>query len=367
MSEARANSSVRAESVAVGTGLVVLDLVTYESRQIPAQAYAGGTCGNVLSILAILGWSSWPAARVGDDRAADIIVEDLESRGAHIELIIREPKISSAVILEKIRPGGIPSRTHTFSLRCPVCGSYFPPYRPLKKDTAEMVTQMLKKTDVFFFDRVSRSALALAEFYRTSGSLIVFEPSSISSRGLYEKALGYAHVVKYSRDRMGDLADTVDKCKVPLEIETLGPEGLRYRSNLPGGENRRWTHVPAFRVSGLVDEAGSGDWCTAGLIDGAGGAGANSFLALSERDLRHSLDWGQALAAINCSFPGALGASRCLSREMLLSMAKKMMAGNTERTTETPKTLSSKIGTMQEICRICKGDIKRSAKLSEAY
>lgn len=44
----------------VGTGLVALDVVFNEKQDEPIGRWAGGTCGNVLSILSWLGWSAWP-------------------------------------------------------------------------------------------------------------------------------------------------------------------------------------------------------------------------------------------------------------------------------------------------------------------
>jgi fructokinase len=40
----------------MGTGLVALDLVVSNDNSVPPRYYAGGTCGNVLTILSFLGW-----------------------------------------------------------------------------------------------------------------------------------------------------------------------------------------------------------------------------------------------------------------------------------------------------------------------
>ena len=59
----------------VGTGLVALDVLLNGDIEHP-RLYAGGTCGNVLTILAWLGWSAFPAARVGADDAGRRVSTD---------------------------------------------------------------------------------------------------------------------------------------------------------------------------------------------------------------------------------------------------------------------------------------------------
>jgi len=54
----------------VGTGLIALDMVFNGDRGESPRFWAGGSCGNVLTILAYLAWHSYPVARFGDDEAA---------------------------------------------------------------------------------------------------------------------------------------------------------------------------------------------------------------------------------------------------------------------------------------------------------
>jgi len=53
-----------------GSGLIALDLIVSPESSSSFQAHAGGTCGNVLTVLAYLGWASYPVARLGDDAAS---------------------------------------------------------------------------------------------------------------------------------------------------------------------------------------------------------------------------------------------------------------------------------------------------------
>ena len=47
-----------------GTGLVALDIVIGSDANESAYHWAGGTCGNVLTILSYLNWTSFPIARL---------------------------------------------------------------------------------------------------------------------------------------------------------------------------------------------------------------------------------------------------------------------------------------------------------------
>src|SRR5690606_31370429 len=53
----------------VGTGLIALDVVLDDNEPDRQRCYAGGTCGNVLTILSYLGWLAVPVSRIRRDRA----------------------------------------------------------------------------------------------------------------------------------------------------------------------------------------------------------------------------------------------------------------------------------------------------------
>ena len=55
--------------VCLGTGLVVLDVVMNGNPHSRSKVWAGGSCGNVLTILSYLGWNAFPITRLGNDDA----------------------------------------------------------------------------------------------------------------------------------------------------------------------------------------------------------------------------------------------------------------------------------------------------------
>jgi fructokinase len=176
---------------------------------------------------------------------------------------------------------------------------------------AQGLAGRLPPAQVFFFDRVSRGCLHLARKAAEGGAAVVFEPSGIGDPDLFREAWALAHVVKYSHERLRDIADLdlrpSERESVILEIETLGADGLRYRSRAPKCPSKSWTGLPAFPVTELKDAAGSGDWCTAGLLNKLFRSGLTSLKKATLETLRQAFRYGQALAAWNCGFEGARG------------------------------------------------------------
>ncbi len=296
---------------AFGTGLVALDVVINVNSEETPGLFAGGSCGNVLTILSYLGWSSSPISRLRSGPAADRVVSDLKSWNVGTKFVTLEEDGSTPIIIQRIgrRPTGEPY--HTFSWRCPACGTHLPGYKAVLASCAQQLTEDLPVAQVFFLDRVSRGTLHLAKSFSDQGAVVFFEPSGVGDPGLFREAWSLAHVVKYSHERLRDIADLdwkrSEREGVLLEVETLGAEGLRYRSRMSATKTREWQALPAFSVKTLKDTAGCGDWCTAGLLDKLARNGLDGMRRVSRDRLQEAFRFGQALAAWNCGFEGARG------------------------------------------------------------
>src|SRR5262245_40752244 len=88
--------------VAVGSGLLALDIVLSEVSSAPPGYWAGGTCGNVLIALRYLGWESHPVARLRPGAAADRILADLHRWGVSDRFVSVAQDGSTPVIVERI-------------------------------------------------------------------------------------------------------------------------------------------------------------------------------------------------------------------------------------------------------------------------
>lgn len=338
----------------VGAGLIALDVVVNTSTEEEPKYFAGGTCGNVLTILSFLGWDSKPIARLNEDRSAEWLVEDLERWGVDSRFITCESDGSTPVVIQNIRQLANGKRTHSFSMRCPCCNAYLPGYKSILGKAATEIANALPRHQVFFFDRVSRGTLHLAQASKDKGALIVFEPSGIGEPRLFREAWSIAHVVKFSNDRIRDIADLdlqSAASELLLEIETLGEDGLRYRSHIRNAPTRGWKTLKVIPATQLRDSAGSGDWCTAGIIQKLARGGLSGFSNISTQRLRDGLRYGQALATWNCSYESARGGMYRTSRTQFDRHIRSLLSGKTIRQhSESP---ASDAEDLSRLCPAC--------------
>ena len=294
----------------LGTGLLALDVIVGADPGRPATLAAGGTCGNVLTVLSFLGWDALPIARLNGDAASRLLCEDLERWGVSLKFVDRTPCAPTPIIVQRNQRDA----THRFSMACPECGTWFPRFRPVTQEaTRAIVTDLLDRTSaglrpqIFFFDRVSRSSLLLAEASTACGAIVVFEPTSIGNPRLFSEALSYTHILKYSRTQLRDLAtrDLSDD-GLWMEIETLGSNGFRYRAREFSGT--RWHHIPAISIARVADTSGAGDWCIAAVLERLGRSGVVGLDRVGRDSLQEALSFARTLAAFACKYEGARGA-----------------------------------------------------------
>ena len=290
-----------------GTGLITLDIVISGEPRTPVRDWAGGTCGNVMAILSFLGWEVFPIARLSGDLASIRVKSDLTRWGVKLDYAECSPTSHTPIVVQEIKRGRDGSPRHRFIWSCPNCGERLPAFKPITRDTIAKVSPAMKKVAVFFLDRLSRGTLTLAAQAAEEGALIVFEPSGKSVRALFNDAIKLAHIIKYSDQRMSGIDEAMKSGTNNLvEIQTLGINGLRFRDRL-SSKLTRWMRLPAVKAPYLADSCGAGDWCTAGFLSQIGEGGLDGFLGAGRDDLKAALDYGQLLAAWNCSFEGARG------------------------------------------------------------
>ena len=241
-----------------GTGLIALDLVIGAAPETPVRCWAGGTCGNVLSILAWLGWDAYPVARMGGDAASERVRADMERWGVHVEWTTCDPTCPTPIVVQQIRRGQDGRPRHRFSWSCPRCGEWLPPFRPITVNSVEWIKPELAGASVFFLDRLSRASLDLATEASARGAAVVFEPSTGASDKLMAEGLAVADVVKYADDRwVGRRGKMVGGSSTLLEVRTLGEAGLRYRHRF-GRRISNWMHLSAVPAPRLATPAAPG-------------------------------------------------------------------------------------------------------------
>ena len=319
-----------------GTGLIALDLVVGPDPDTPVRSWAGGTCGNVLSILAYLGWDAYPIARMNHDVASERVRADMKRWRVRLDWANCAPTAHTPMIVQEIRRARDGRTDHRFSWSCPHCGTWLPPFKAITVGAVETVKPALAGASVFFLDRLSRGTLTLAAEASAHGALVVFEPSSKSTDKLLAEAIALAHVVKYADHRLAGISGVMaEGSAVLLEVQTLGDQGLRYRHRLRRGVSR-WMHLETIPAPRLADTCGAGDWCTAGLIAKVAAGGQEGFRLSGARGVRAALRYGQALAAWNCGFEGARGGMYAVSKQIFKRQIASLLNGRPDGIDDAP-------------------------------
>lgn len=314
----------KSKPTCLGTGLVALDVILNGSPTTPAKLCVGGSCGNIISILSYLGWNAKPIARLSKNTAAKNILKDFTSFNVKTDLISRASDGSTPIIIHRILKDKNGNPKHRFEFRVPGTREWLPSYKPVLSNTVEAITKKQPESEVFYFDRVSRSSIDLAKFYKEKGALIIFEPSSYKEDKQFSECLSVADIVKFSSDRITNYSELYPTPIAPLEIETLGGAGLQYR--MKSTNKKGWRKLTPLKVTNIIDTAGAGDWCTAGIINELGQKGAKSFYSADNDTIENALNIGQALGALNCTFDGARGIMYNIDYKTLNEIVSKLIS-----------------------------------------
>lgn len=289
------------KNIVLGAGLISLDVLIWDGKLIPVGYYVGGTCGNVMMILAHMGWESYPIARLDGTKDTDRVLADMVKHSVHTDFVSTSDGKTPVIVQRNfITKDGTP--THKFESRNNI-GRFYLDFKSLTIKQADAVIESIDFVPkVFFFDRVSPSIQKLASTFKAKGSVIFFEPSS---RGgdvkRFNQCVDIADIVKFSDQRIKDSAQ-FDGFENKLFIQTQGANGLNYRLN------SGWIHLKPFLNEHVVDTAGAGDWTTAALINELfKDKKIKSIANYSASEIETALNESQKVGARSCSYEGARG------------------------------------------------------------
>ena len=290
-----------ATNIALGAGLISLDVLIRDGQRIPLSYYVGGTCGNVMMILAHMGWESYPIARLDGTKDTDRVLADMAKHAVHTDFVsTNDGKVPVIVQRNFVTKDGVP--THKFESRNNV-GRFYLDFKSLTMKQADAVIEQIDFVPkVFFFDRVSPAILKLAKTFKGIGSVIFFEPSSRGSDvKRFDQCVEIADIVKFSDQRIKDIKQ-FGSYNGKLFVQTQGAKGLSYRLNSD------WVHLASVLNEHVVDTAGAGDWTAAALINNLfKGKVMLNISSLSTSDFEAALNEAQKVGAESCSYEGARG------------------------------------------------------------
>lgn len=293
---------MRDTKTCTGIGLIALDVIMNGNPKTSPKYHVGGSCGNVLTILSFLDWKSYPIGRLAKNNATNVIIKDFRKWNVDTMLLSIEETGSTPIIIHRILKDKNGNSKHKFEFKDPSSGKWLPTYKAVISKKVNELGEKLPNSSVYYIDRVSRSSIELAKIHKNKGALIVFEPTSIKDIKQFKECLGLAHILKFSNDRISNYRTLFPNIQAPLEVETMGKDGLNFRF-----KQNEWMNIQAYLIDEVIDAAGAGDWCTAGMISKLGAQGVESFEKTSLSDIENALKYGQALGAINCFFDGARG------------------------------------------------------------
>jgi fructokinase len=294
--------AIRSRPVAqvTGTGLTALDRI-YAGCDDTFFKALGGSCGNVLISLAMLGHRVAPIVSLGDDESGAYLFDEMRQAGCITDYIVRKADHRSPVIVEFV---DVVDGTHTFSFICPDTRVPLPEYNSIEEDSVNLAKAALEASSAFYADRLSPAILLAMEAACLSGAFVVFEPAAREDEALLARALKLAHIVKLSDDTSGAKICDDDVPSAAVVVRTHGARGLTVSFE---SSKCFLASVPAPRV---VDTCGSGDMVTTGLLHYLLSAGYTR--PWSMEAVCAGVRIGQSLAALNCAFGGARGAFHAL-------------------------------------------------------
>lgn len=291
---------IKSENICVGAGLVSLDILIRDGARFPLAYYVGGTCGNVMMILAHMGWEVYPIARLDGSKDTLRILEDMKKHRVHTVFITKDDDGKTPVIVQRnfITKDGI--MTHKFESRNNT-GRFFLDFKPLTIKQADLIIDSLSFVPkIFFFDKVAPAFLKLAIAFKEKGSVVFFEPSSKGGNtGLFDKCVEVADIVKFADQRFKNV-NQFDVLSDKLIIQTQGSKGLSYRLN------SGWKHMKPIANDKVVDTAGAGDWTAAAFINELFNS-RKGWSDIKTADIEIALNEAQKFGAKSCSYEGARG------------------------------------------------------------
>ena len=287
----------------LGVGTFPLDnLMVKHSKDDVETIYqhVGGTAGNVMSILAWMGWHSLPAARLDDSEVGLQLKADLESYGCDTRYLTNTPD-GGTTILDIIHKTGRDGKPKTAYLAHSPRGGRFVNHRFWTlKQAQELFDSLEEMPDVFFFDRCAPGNILLAQLFHERGVLVYYEPNEPVDRN-FLRAVAASDIVKFSNEKHPDVSFT-EGFTNKLFIQTMSEKGLRFKLRAEG-----WITIPPEHNPHAVDGEGAGDWTTSVFIHEMGHHRMLTFDRIHLPNVTHCLEEAQRIASQSVSYIGAKG------------------------------------------------------------
>ena len=279
----------------VGTGFTALDRI-YSADRLAIETL-GGSCGNVMISLSMLGRKVAPVLELGDDITAVRLINEFTRAGADVTHIGRQSDAGTPIVEQRTDPD---TGQHYFSFAFGPRDGTRTRYVPATRKALAVAHRTVAGCDVFYADRTNADILRTMRLAKANGAVVVFEPSDFLDRAAISEACVVADIVKVSSDRLPPdvlLGEAV-------QVVTYGARGLKL---LNKGTS---TWLPAKLAPRFEDACGSGDMVTVGLIEALLSSRRLEDGSTCIDAIARGLAAGQRMAAANCAYAGARGMFR---------------------------------------------------------
>ena len=244
----------------------------------------GGTYGNVMCMLAHLGWDARPQVKLIDSEEGHKLADSLKDFGCDSRYISYSANGGFSGLMCTHRKNRYTGE-HELGLRgFGPNGSRFRKITELR--AIDEVPVFLETIDeipnVYFFDHNEGLRLMAKEF-RALETLIYYEAENNKDWNKFVKSIEVTDIVKFSDENVPDVSfsnDYSDK----LFIQTQGSKGMRFRLN--GGE---WIHIEPISVEHVIDWKGCGDTVSAVFINELYKLGLPKVSGLTEEQINNVL------------------------------------------------------------------------------
>jgi sugar/nucleoside kinase (ribokinase family)/fructoselysine-6-P-deglycase FrlB-like protein len=330
----------------VGAGLLPVDHMFQSETMRPKAtnleylgSAGGGSVGNTLTLLSLLGHRCVVTGLVGNDEGARIVRSDFTRFGINAANVVQRgsPRDlrQTRQYSHLIRPDG----SHSFVEECLKCGLPFRrTFQMTESDLSPGLGKLVQSAQLLFLDRVNGATSRLLRAAQRAGVPIAFDfgfPRFGASLESVNNVLRASTVVKTQEQvlrrvlRVGGM-DAIQawKQKFPgtrLLLVTRGPSGVQ--GFWRGRDLVTYFDLPAIECEHLRDTAGAGDVLQAMAL--------HLFLAgaqpKNDSDVLERVNICQALASLKCSLLGARSLQRALlnqktNRGEILEIGKRIVA-----------------------------------------
>ncbi len=344
----------------LGAGLIAIDhmfLVPAKSLRRANPEFlgssGGGSVGNTLCMLRLLGHQTAAFGVVGNDAGGSLVRSDLQAFGVGASLLLSRGHIGDLRQTRQFSHVIYSDGRHAFRKSCLACGTPFRREIQLgSEDVTDAVLRVSRGSGVVHLDRANEATLRLAKECKKADGRISFDYAFEAREGgsrWSEEILKLADLVKVSETvfsrRMGSSsAEAIREWQrrfpnISYLLVSRSERGVSGYGQTQSG--RLHFDRPAIRCDHYRDGAGAGDVLIAVAI---------SEFILRNRvpehsgELEHGIDLCQALAALGCTMYGARSLQRVFLSQKLSSQRIRETAEAIVQAREAGNSISPRIG-----------------------